>query len=404
MTESATGSEIFNERAVVVDRPTRHYVLLEAEDGRFASFDGEVLSLSGAGDDSIVWDLHGDNEVVHVTTGFRMERVPCPANSGFRIAAKNSPAKVENGIASVRLQSVHGPSELPSAYLDRLRSEGWVCLPCILSPQTVEGLEWVACTDRYAQRERTRGTAIAQHIAVARTVAEPISLWLIRQYLRIPDVRLSHAPGIAVLHRDDGSRNVQGWHSDFPYHWGTGHKGQVPSPSGNTVLGVQRNVCVSDFTKERGATAFKLGSHKLDQPPPAEWGPARLHARPNYRSQHGLPYSGDEADVIEAPGGSIVLFDSRTWHRAGVNRTDRKRAAMLLAMTPMYVFPKNDTSRAYLSFRESDVFEQANEREKREIENLMVHQFIGPGGEFAVAPDRELTESLQPERAATSRY
>ncbi len=402
MNETVPETETFNERAVVVDRPKHHHVLLECADGRFASFNGAKLELSNVGDDNIIWDLHGDNHFVHVKTGLQVERVP--SDSGFSIGVQSSTLNVESKISSVALKTVHGPAELPSAYLRRLRSDGWVCLACILSPDTLDGLEWVACTDRYANRKRTRETAITQHISVARTVAEPISLWLIRQYLRIPDVRLSHAPGIAVLHRDDGSRNVQGWHSDFPYHWGTGHKGQVPSPSGNTILGVQRNVCISDFSKERGATAFKLGSHELDKPPPTEWGSARLHARRDYRSKNGLPYSGTEADVIEAPGGSIILFDSRTWHRAGVNRTDNKRAAMLLAMTPMYVFPKNDTSQAYLAFRDSEVFEQANEREKREIENLMVHQFIGPGGEFAIAPDRDLTDTLQPERLATSRY
>lgn len=404
MNETATEAEIFNERPVVVNRPNHHYVLLECGDGRFASYDGAKLELSSIGDDNIVWDLQGDDQFVHVKTGLHVERESTQSDSGFSIGVRPSTLNVENKISTVSLITVHGPAELPSEYLRRLRSDGWVCLACVLSPETLRGLEWVACTDRYADRERTRETAIAQHISIARTVAEPISLWLIRQYLRIPDVRLSHAPGIAVLHRDDGNRNVQGWHSDFPYHWGTGHKGQVPSPSGNTILGVQRNVCISDFSKERGATAFKLGSHKLDEPPPSEWGSAKLHARADYRSQNGLPYSGTEADVIEAPGGSIILFDSRTWHRAGVNRTDHKRAAMLLAMTPIYVFPKNDTSRAYQAFRESEVFEQATEREKREIENLMVHQFIGPGGEFAIAPDRDLTDSLQPERLATSRY
>ena len=397
-------SQAFQERAVVFTQPSRHYVLLEADDGRFASFDGAHLELSAEGDDNVVWDLENDNRLVHVRSGLIARKEPADDASCLFLGTDSSCDRTINRLTSVPLREVHGPAKLPSEYLHHLQQEGWVCLVCVLSPETVEGLEWVACTDRYEDRERTPDTAISQHIAVAKTVAEPISLWLLRQYMEIPDIRLSHAPAIAVLSTDDGRRNVQGWHSDFPYHWGTGHKGQVPTPSGKTVLGVQRNVCVSNFSKERGATAFKLGSHALDKGPPDDWGSARLEAKPNYRLTHGLPYSGPNADVVEAPGGSIILYDSRTWHRAGINRTPHKRAAMLQAMTPMYVFPKNDTSRAYQSFRQSDVFAQANEREKMEIENLMVHQFIGPGGEFAIAPDRELTDSLRPARVSSSRY
>ena len=103
---------------------------------------------------------------------------------------------------------------------------------------------------------------------------------------------------------------------------------------------------------------------------------------------------GPEADIIEAPGGSIILYDSRTWHRAGVNRTDQKRAALLMAITPMYVMPKNDTSHSYKAFLASDVYKELNDRERIEVEHLMVHQFIGPGGQYAIGADRELTATL----------
>ena len=75
---------------------------------------------------------------------------------------------------------------------------------------------------------------------------------------------------------------------------------------------------------------------------------------------------------------------------------------MLQAITPMYIFPKNDTSRAYKRLLESPVYEELNQREKQEIQNLMVHQFIGPGGEYAITPDRELTEKVK--TATTSGY
>ena len=70
-------------------------------------------------------------------------------------------------------------------------------------------------------------------------------------------------------------------------------------------------------------------------------------------------------------------------------------------MTPMYIFPKNDTSVAYKQFLDSAVSGELNAREQREIQNLMVHQFIGPGGEYAITVDKELTQVLSP--AASSR-
>ena len=239
---------------------------------------------------------------------------------------------------------------------------------------------------------------------MASTAAEPVSLWLIRAYMKTPDIRLAHTPGMAVLGTDDGKRNVQGWHSDYPYHWGVPADGLVPTPTGETVLGVQRNVCVSDFTRERGATVFKLGSHARDHGPPTEWGTAALHARPGYRAAHGLPYGGPEADIVEAPGGSIILYDARTWHRAGVNRTPYKRAAMLQAMTPMYVMPKNDTSADYRDFIASAAYGELTDRERDEMRRLMVHEFIGPGGRYAITADRELTKLTRSTRATAEGY
>ena len=161
------------------------------------------------------------------------------------------------------------------------------------------------------------------------------------------------------------------------------------------MLGVQRNVCVSPFTKVGGATAFKLGSHAEDRPPPEDWGTVSGTYTPGYREQHGLPYNGPDADIIEAPGGSIILYDSRTWHRAGINRTDHRRAALLMAMIPAYILPKNDTSRSYRKFLDTDAYQALNEREKTEFQALMVQQFAGPGGRFAVGADKELTEIIE---------
>jgi hypothetical protein len=36
-----------------------------------------------------------------------------------------------------------------------------------------------------------------------------------------------------------------------------------------------------------------------------------------------------------------------------------------------------------------------NERERRELETLMLHRIVGPQGVFAIAPDEALTERVR---------
>jgi len=371
--------EEFQERVVKFERPMRFHSLVMGRDGRFLGVgDAGGLVTSTSVDDRSVWD-RDDGQVRNVVTGRTLDVEGDSVN-----------------VAGERLDVVHGPEKLPSEYLRSFEADGWVCLTCILPPEVVDGLRMVACTDEHADRKRdTSQPAICQHVAVARTAAEPVSLWLLRQYLGTPDICMAHTPGIAVLSRDDGKRQVQGWHSDYPYHWGVPAPGQVPVQPGATRLGVQRNVCVSDFTKIGGATAFKLGSHARNQGPPDAWGTAALHARPNYRSKHGLPYNGPDADIVDAPGGSIILYDSRTWHRAGINRTDKKRAAMLQAMVPMYVMPKVDMGAAYKQFAASEVYRTINDRERSELETLLVRRLPGPPLHGALGTDAELAALVQ---------
>ncbi|MYD96079.1 MAG: hypothetical protein F4X98_01665 [Gammaproteobacteria bacterium] len=373
--------EQFAERVVGFDRPTQFHTLLIDAQGALLGIglDGELGSFEVA-DDRVVWDSQRGS-VTHVVTGRTLG--------------------VSNGSVTAMGRSFalsHGPEKLPSEYLQLLEDDGWVCLTCILAPEVVDGLRRVACTDEYTDRPRdtTRG-AICQDIAVAQAAAEPVSLWVIREYMGTADICMAHAPGMAILAKDDGKRRVQGWHSDYPYHWGVPAPGQVPAQPGSTRLGVQRNVCVSDFTKVGGATAFKLGSHATNQGPPDEWGTAALHAKADYRAQHGLPYNGPDADIVEAPGGSIILYDARTWHRAGINRTDNRRAAMLQAMVPMYVMPKVDMGAAYKQFAASEVYGQITSRERRELEALLVRRLPGPPLHGALATDRELAALVQDE-------
>ena len=368
---------ILQETVTRFDPPKHHYALLYAAGGELIAQQNGNIVLTAEADDRVIWDLSGDT-LTHVL-----------GNAELRVSNDRVKVTIDDQLVAGRL--AHGPELLPSEYLNHIREHGWCCMTSILDPDLLEAMEKVGCTDRYAKREMDRSQSmLLQSPAIAQTAAEPVSLWVTRRYLGLDDVCIGHPPGLAIVDKDDGKRPVLAWHSDYPYHWGVPARGKVPPGTGATCLGLQRNVCVSPFTKEDGATAFKLGSHRLDQPPPEEWGTAVQHSRPGYREEHGLPYGGPDADIVEAPGGSIILYDSRTWHRTGVNQSGKRRSAMLQAMIPMYILPKNDTTRAWKQMAESDVYNELTDREKREFERLMVHRFIGPGGRFAITGDSDL--------------
>lgn len=83
----------------------------------------------------------------------------------------------------------------------------------------------------------------------------------------------------------------------------------VPEPWPHQPQGANAAWCLDDFTADNGATRFVPGSHLLNRMPTASDAP--------------------ESVPMEAPAGSLVVFDSRLWHQTGANRTaDQRRAAV----------------------------------------------------------------------------
>lgn len=396
-------SDEFCPHIVSIPKPKHHYRYLNAPNGDWLGIeDGQSLCVKGHVDDAAIWDVTEDG-FVHVSTGLTVQTSSTALNAISRVSMAEQTINESGEPGEAADFTInHGPEFLPSHYLRELNEQGWVSLTCILPDEVVDGLQRVGCVDGYEDRTPIRQTPLAQDPSVAQVSAEPISLWLTREYMKTNDIRLGHSPGVSALTRDDGKREVQGWHTDFPYLWGTGDR--VPVPSGDLVLGMQRNVCVSDFTRENGATIFKLGSHASNEAPPEEWGISNHSYRKGFRETYGLPYGGPESDLIEAPAGSIVLYDARTWHRAGMNMTDHRRGAMIQAIVPGFIVPFMDTSQTVKSFFDSEAYDKVTDRVSKEIENLMVHKIAGPAGLFAITTDPELTERVRKQARAVSPY
>ncbi len=85
-------------------------------------------------------------------------------------------------------------------------------------------------------------------------------------------------------------------------------------------------VMLDDFTIENGATQVLLGSHRNPTAPDEAF----------FNTQH-VPLLGK--------AGSVVLFNSYLWHRAGLNISDKNRVALTLSFGPAYIKPQMDYAR-----------------------------------------------------------
>ncbi len=338
---------------VTLERPEHHYALLVATDGRMLGLDDEGdLVMCDDADDRVVWDRIADG-VAHVATG------KCLA-----LDFAGDTCTLSVGSAAVDLHISHGPEKLPSEYLAGLRRDGWVCINSILPPAVVDRLERVACTGPYEHLEQdTTQPKICQDAAVGRAIAEPISLSVLRDYLQTQDIHLGHPPGFNVLPPETIAQAGRRWHSDIPYT--PSRSPQPVFPRQGPPKACNRNTFVSNFSHLNGATMFKPGSHLLDAGPPDEW---------NAPLQDGeLPYSGPEATVLEAPAGSMILYDARTWHRAGYNRSGHKRGMMATNYETPDVVPKRDTRPVCERLHQTAVYRELNAREKRDVTGLLMN-------------------------------
>jgi hypothetical protein len=356
-----------------------------------------MLHVQSYVDDAAVWQPTATG-YRHPVTGLVLQATPERVETKCTLALFGKPVDETGGhTRAARFTVGYGPEQLPSASLAALREQGWVALTTILPPDVVDGLQRLGGVDAHEGEPIDGSTPqLLRDAALSRATAEPVSAWLCRQYMGVDDIRLGHPPGISALTPDDGARAVQGWHVDFPYLWGTGTR--VPVQSGPLVLGMQRNLCVSDFRKDNGATVFVLGSHTRGEAPPKAWGRSTETYQPTHRSRHGLPWGGPDTQVIEAPAGTIVLYDARTWHRAGVNLTGRKRGAGIQAIVPGFIVPFMDMSALLRAWLNSDIPAQLTARQRADVETLMTVQIAGPAGVHALGTDPELSQRIPQRR------
>ena len=111
------------------------------------------------------------------------------------------------------------------------------------------------------------------------------------------------------------------WHVDSPFT-------MVPEPLPTIPMAIGLGWMLDDFTVENGATRVVPGTHLSGRKPP--W-----------------TYDSVEGEVaLTAPAGSLALWLSQTWHRAGTNLTDGPRRAVLGNFIRAWIKPFTDFTRS----------------------------------------------------------
>jgi ectoine hydroxylase-related dioxygenase (phytanoyl-CoA dioxygenase family) len=141
-----------------------------------------------------------------------------------------------------------------------------------------------------------------------------------------------------IINRPNKEHHQTSWHRDLPYQdW------VISKP-----LAFNAFYCLSDFTETNGATFILPFSHNLDYFPSEK-------------------YVSENAVQLTAKKGSVILFNSMVFHKAGINYTNQIR----YGLNNMFVVPilkqQIMTSR---SIKESDFSE--------EVINILGHRFDVP--------------------------
>jgi ectoine hydroxylase-related dioxygenase (phytanoyl-CoA dioxygenase family) len=193
-----------------------------------------------------------------------------------------------------------------SRHLVELRHLGYCILPGVLGPEELavarERLDAV-----YATQERELGRDFLEDIGELNLARFPLYYddWFARLPV-IPSVLglvKALIGDFVILHLQNGILNMPqvrhhqaAWHRDLPYqNW------VISEP-----LSVNAMFCLDPFTVETGCTHVLPQSHQLARFPD-----------PDFVERHAVP--------LVAEAGSVFLFDSMLFHRAGTNSSARVR-------------------------------------------------------------------------------
>ena len=211
--------------------------------------------------------------------------------------------------------------------------------------------------------------------AMIRMCAHPVMLSVMKEYFGNKEIAYGHTPIVNTMKPVEQAPDLTpgpGWHSDFPYRGDNMFDG--------VNLGIQCNICFDEFREDNGATYFHLTEDGkssgwfLNSHPPPEMN-ARFNEEPAADGIGGwLPEGSTQ---MCAPAGSVIMYDSKTWHRAPPERnvSGADRIAILNAVTPRYIVPMIDMAKelenTVQASQSGDWASFLTARERREMDMML---------------------------------
>jgi len=218
--------------------------------------------------------------------------------------------------------SLPSPTRDPGQVLRDIAQNGLAIVPDVLTGETLsrtrEALYRAADSDRARRREQ-RLLLDYEHDTSNQRVANvlsrdplfedlafhPIAIQLLREVVGWPALLSNLSANITG---PGGGEMVL--HADQLF---------VPEPWPTRPQGMNIGWCLDDFTEANGATRVVPGSHLEGRMPQGD-----------ECSQDGVP--------VEATAGSIIVFESRLWHKTGNNRTQDETRAGVFAWYSNYIY------------------------------------------------------------------
>ena len=252
--------------------------------------------------------------------------------------------------------------------LEQLRLHGWCTIQDVIPASEVEQVRRsVEATVLSRRKNDSDSVDTPDVLNVDQSFAPYLAHKSILEPLRAlwgPYVRLRSAKGF--VSRPGFTRG--GLHADAPYIQGAPMR--MNAPYQDFTAKVTTVWMLSSFTLENGGTILVPGSHRSE----------------NNRTG-GLDLPVPHPGEVRATGaaGSVVMFDSRTWHGSGENGSEENRVGVVMTYFPWWLG------------QDPSMPPGTPERERLKEETGLSDDELGVGtGLFPVAAYEELPEDVKP--------
>lgn len=205
-----------------------------------------------------------------------------------------------------------------------LKIDGWYVIEDVIPQEKVDEVRQSVEETTYAKGSQvgvggvaSRKGLLAFNQSFAPYLADKRILG-IAETLFGPHVRISFTSAHINLPGNDRG----GWHADWPFN--QNNAGHIPAPYPDAVMHLTTLWMLSPFTTETGGTWIVPGSHRTNDNPTGDNGVDPYK-----------PYPTEMQAVGRA--GSVLMLDSRMWHAAAVNHSDKPRLGIAVRYAPWWL-------------------------------------------------------------------